>query len=415
MSSRLLSGLILAISLTGCTSVRMDMKELSPTKELLGNLPVKSSLQVYTAVPYIQEGSARFLNKSYAYRKIHNRKKLQETSLNIAKKYFSDVQEYNANNETNYFIFFTGNFDTNNLLGLLTSTVRGQVYNGQGKLIYDETVSGREITGGGLNDASLYNAVSKAQINFYDKLFKSSYGKLNDTDSKISAYKLVNKIDRSLLRSISSATGYIINKDGNIITNRHAVNNCLAVKLIHDGKEYSAKIEHLSSDYDLAILDSTITTNKFAVFSHNNYKPRLGEDIVVIGYPLQGVLTSKLSLTKGNISALAGINDNDSMYQITAPVQKGNSGGPLLNMSGRVIGVIQSKLDAVLMANYTGDIPQNVNFAIKKRNILNFLRKNQTKYATANKRRKISTPDVADAASLFTVNLSCIGYVDILI
>ena len=90
-----------------------------------------------------------------------------------------------------------------------------------------------------------------------------------------------------------------------------------------------------------------------------------GEQIVIYGFPLAGALASTGNLATGIVSALAGLGDDTSKLQISAPIQPGNSGGPVLDQSGHVIGVVVSKLNAIKAASITGDIPQNVNFAIK--------------------------------------------------
>ncbi|MDA1325678.1 MAG: serine protease, partial [Proteobacteria bacterium] len=87
---------------------------------------------------------------------------------------------------------------------------------------------------------------------------------------------------------------------------------------------------------------------------------RTGNDIIVAGYPLHGLLSSDLNVTKGIISALTGPGDDRRIMQITAPVQPGNSGGPLLDTSGNVVGVIVSKLNALRVARATGTLPANV-------------------------------------------------------
>ena len=91
---------------------------------------------------------------------------------------------------------------------------------------------------------------------------------------------------------------------------------------------------------------------------------RPGDPVVDVGFPLQGILTSDLNVTTGNVSALAGPGNDRRLMQVTAPVQPGNSGGPLLDLSGNIVGVVVSKLDAEKLAELTGDIPQNVNFVI---------------------------------------------------
>ena len=113
---------------------------------------------------------------------------------------------------------------------------------------------------------------------------------------------------------------------------------------------------------DLALIEGP-TSSKSATFSQGR-GVRPGDDIVVIGFPLHGLLTSDPSVTTGNVSALAGPGDDRRFLQITAPVQQGNSGGPLLDLAGNVVGVVVAKLDAIKVANLIGDIPQNVNFAV---------------------------------------------------
>jgi S1-C subfamily serine protease len=101
---------------------------------------------------------------------------------------------------------------------------------------------------------------------------------------------------------------------------------------------------------------------------------RRGDTVVTYGFPLTGILSSGPTLTTGDVSALSGLRDNPLQYQISAPVQPGNSGGPLLDAQGHVVGVVTSKLNAARIAQMTGgDIPQNVNFAVKGAEALAFL------------------------------------------
>jgi len=90
----------------------------------------------------------------------------------------------------------------------------------------------------------------------------------------------------------------------------------------------------------------------------------LNVDITVAGYPLSGIL-SGLNVTRGSVSGLKGLAGDSILMQISAPVQPGNSGGPAVDQAGRVVGVVVSKLDARKVAEVIGDIPQNVNFAVR--------------------------------------------------
>ena len=125
------------------------------------------------------------------------------------------------------------------------------------------------------------------------------------------------------------------------------------------------------------------------------------------GYPFGGLLASDLHVTSGNISALAGLQDDSTRLQITAPVQPDNSGGPLLDESGNVIGVVVSRLNALGVARATGSIPQNVNFAIKGSVARMFLEIHGVPYGRADGHGKLTTQAVADLARGFTVAVEC--------
>jgi hypothetical protein len=128
--------------------------------------------------------------------------------------------------------------------------------------------------------------------------------------------------------------------------------------------------------------------------------------VVTYGFPLSGLLSSGPTLTTGDVSALAGLRDNPMHFQISAPVQPGNSGGPLLDAQAHVIGVVVSKLNAARIAEMTGgDIPQNVNFAIKGTEALAFLTANgvqpRLESSTGAERRPAQIGEVANPATLF--------------
>jgi S1-C subfamily serine protease len=122
---------------------------------------------------------------------------------------------------------------------------------------------------------------------------------------------------------------------------------------------------------DLALLRAPVRLPVAAIRDDGGI--RAGDSVVAVGFPLPGLLASEANVTTGTVSALAGIDNDTRFLQITVPVQPGNSGGPLLDLEGRVVGVVVGKLDALQVASVTGDIPQNVNFAIKAGVVRDFL------------------------------------------
>ena len=115
----------------------------------------------------------------------------------------------------------------------------------------------------------------------------------------------------------------------------------------------------------------------------------------------------QVNVTVGTISALAGIYNDSHVLQMTTPVQQGNSGGPLLDASGNVVGVVVTKLNARAMAAEIGDFPQNVNFAIKSDVVKRFLDAHQVRYRTAVSKDQRSNPDIGDMGRVVTVLVEC--------
>ena len=176
-------------------------------------------------------------------------------------------------------------------------------------------------------------------------------------------------------REIGSGTGFIVGPR-QVLTNNHVVRQCRGLRARNaQGQEIDATVRATDAEKDLALLDLRQEAGPAVTFRQGP-QVRRGEAVVTYGFPLAGVLSSGPTLTTGDISALAGLADNQAQYQISAPVQPGNSGGPLLDSSGHVVGVIVSKLNAQRIAQRTGDIPQNVNFAVKGDQALDFLRRN---------------------------------------
>jgi surface antigen len=126
-----------------------------------------------------------------------------------------------------------------------------------------------------------------------------------------------------------------------------------------------------------------------------------------LGYPLSGLLASTANVSVGNVSALAGLADDSRYLQISAPVQPGNSGGPLIDSGGQLVGIVTAKLNAARVARVTGDIPQNVNFALKAEVARTFLDSIGIVYQTLRSKQQLSPADVGDIARPFTVQIKC--------
>ena len=205
----------------------------------------------------------------------------------------------------------------------------------------------------------------------------------------------------------ASGSGAIISADGDILTNAHVVNGCAQITVRYvSGTSANALLVARDERNDLAVIRSKATSSPVAVF-REGISIRAGDAVVALGHPLSGLLSTAASVSVGNVSALAGLRDDSRYLQISAPVQPGNSGGPLLDASGHLVGIVTSKLNAALVGRVTGDIPQNVNFALKAEIARTFLDSNGIVYQTAPSNGRLSPADVGDIGRPFTVNIEC--------
>jgi TPR repeat protein len=208
-------------------------------------------------------------------------------------------------------------------------------------------------------------------------------------------------------RPTAMASGIVVSRDGNVVTNRHAVQDCREIKVLRHGKALPATRVAIDQGADLAVLWIPEHSAETAEFRGEG-PIRPGESVAVVGYPLQGVLSSQPSITTGIVSAVAGPHDDQQLLQITAPVQPGNSGGPLLDQGGAVVGVVVGKLQATQAVNLAAEAPENVNFAVNAELARTLLDRAGIKYETLTANQTLSTPAIAERAFKFTVIVDCI-------
>ena len=156
---------------------------------------------------------------------------------------------------------------------------------------------------------------------------------------------------------------------------------------------------------DVALLKGE--KNKNIAFIRGGRGIRQGDDIIAYGYPLSGILSSSAKVTTGTVNSLSGLGDDFRYMQVSAPVQPGNSGGPLLDKGGNVVGIVTAKINAMKIQKATGDIPQNINFALKSSIVKDLLDANEIDYETRASRKELSTSDIVAVAKKFTVKIQC--------
>jgi len=205
-----------------------------------------------------------------------------------------------------------------------------------------------------------------------------------------------------------SGSGFGVSQDGYIVTNYHVVAGCNTIQIAEGFTRTLAPVVAADKSNDLALLKAD---RVFESAAHISSIPlRLGEPVWAAGFPLNGILAPSINVTPGAVSSEAGISNTTTRVQITAPIQPGNSGGPLLTKNGSVAGVVVQSLSSVQVAlALGGKIPQNVNFAIKASVLRDFLDSSHVYYTLAapGEGPALDPTVLAEQARTFTVALEC--------
>ena len=209
--------------------------------------------------------------------------------------------------------------------------------------------------------------------------------------------------ERDQPRTGGSGTGFFINSEGAMLTNAHVIEGCQAVTV--DGKP--ADIVTVSQTFDLAVVKPRHVED-VSYLSFARTEAGLNADITIAGYPLHGLLGG-LNVSRGSVSSMKGLGGDETSVQISAPVQPGNSGGPVIDRSGNIVGVVVSKLDTVLLADAIGDIAQNVNFAIRGSMAKIFLQTNGISFYERDSAEDIRPEQAATTLQAATRLIQCVS------
>ena len=207
--------------------------------------------------------------------------------------------------------------------------------------------------------------------------------------------------------SDQSGTGFVVSANGHLVTNHHVIDACVGDIQGNLTGEAPVKLRVVSSDEtnDLALLQAPTPFKEMATIKEKAVHS--GDSVVAIGFPYRGLLSSDFTVTTGIVSSLSGLMNDTRFLQISAAVQPGNSGGPLLSSTGEIVGVVAAKLNALRVARATGSIPENINFAIKTGALRDFLDNSVVPYQTTDLKAELKTTDIARNARGFTLLITC--------
>ncbi len=287
-------------------------------------------------------------------------------------------------------------FDTNFQMEALYSAY--QTYRG---ILSVAAVDARFATSKTSSSEIIANALAKVQTVWVDS--KTQQWELFHREAEKEISKILNKdkdkypeINDNEILAASSGTGFFVSNQGHMITNHHVISGCNYVKVIYEGDEYNSEILAVDKTNDLAIIKSNIVPKK--TYSVSTKDAKLLEPVIIAGYPLGKKISQSIKATSGTVTSLSGLGDNYAEFQTDAALNSGNSGGPIINNKGNVVGVAVSK--------WQEEGVESFNFGIKSSILTTFANANNLEFLKAN-RTKLDKESLGNLITKATVYLEC--------
>ncbi|WP_157994173.1 MULTISPECIES: S1C family serine protease [Steroidobacteraceae] len=204
------------------------------------------------------------------------------------------------------------------------------------------------------------------QANGYSGLYRELERILNEASQPKSAAQVAVATDAPQGPVLAgTGTGFLVSRSGTVITSNHVIDGAKRI-VVHftDATQAEATVTARSSMTDLAVLETRIPRQTYLGLAPAR-SAAVGMRVFTYGFPATSVLGREPKYTDGTVSALSGIDDDQTYLQMSVPVQPGNSGGPVIDDTGNVVGVVASTAAITAFLRNTGSLPQNVNWAVK--------------------------------------------------
>ena len=220
-----------------------------------------------------------------------------------------------------------------------------------------------------------------------------------------------------------TGSGFFVSKMGHVITNAHVVQNCKKVTIGDNAnKQVPAELINTDRSNDLALLklstlemasaESKSLIQKLGIVVVplaskgllRSEDVRLGEKVLVAGYPFGDTFSNTIKVTTGVVSATRGAGDDSGQFQLDAAVQPGNSGGPIYDSSGNIVGVVTSQLNKRTF----GSLVENVNFGVKASTVRQFLVSSGLSSKKSERTEEKSTEQLAEIAQNQALMVMCL-------
>ncbi|TKB46281.1 S1 family peptidase [Thalassotalea mangrovi] len=330
-------------------------------------------------------------------------KALREGVAAAFSPYFSDVSFLDVSSDKPIGLLLDIKPDWQFEYGQIIASFDYKLFDTTGKVINQGKVSNKAGLNYSQTDAAFFNSTYKAM----QQLVVRVLNKHLPTAEKYPATLAMQDVNTNLLideeKPRSSGTAFLINKTGHLLTAEHVIRDCLVTKIKFADQVYDAKIANTSQLLDLALLATDIESSDYlAIRAAGDLE--LGEKVVSVSYPLKGLLASSPNLTLGNVTSKKALQGSLGLFQFSAPIQPGSSGGAIVSESGEAIGVVTSTLNVAELIK-EGIVPQNINFALNGQYVSRFLDRNQIAYAT--QASEISSTSVNEATLASTAQVAC--------
>ncbi|MFD2165623.1 serine protease [Thalassotalea euphylliae] len=392
----ILAAIVVSLTLTGCANT----SRVTNKPKVKVNASVETPNSTELAI-YLPEGKRTL---EFFSGTLHRPgKALQDSVIEAFKPYFKNYRLFDYKNDVDKFgllLDLDPEWKFEN--GKVYSTINYNIYLPSGENIRSGTFKNNATANYRHTDAAFFNSSFKA----LQSLAISILNKQLPSQEKFPSAGNMAAFDLNLLinadKPVSSGTAFLLNSHGNFMTSNHVVKSCMVTKVKFKDGVFDVKLEENSKLLDLAVFSSAVSDKDFLPIRKSE-KINLGEKVVSVSYPLKGVLASSANLTLGNVTSKKALQGSLGLFQFSAPIQPGSSGGALVAESGEVIGVVTSTLNAKELIE-EGIVPQNINFALQSHYLSKFLDAHQIQYET---NKNLALQDVNDIALASTGQVVC--------
>ncbi len=210
--------------------------------------------------------------------------------------------------------------------------------------------------------------------------------------------------------SYYSGTGFVLTRQGQAVTNAHVIENCAEILVrTTDGSMHPATLRARDEKLDLALLDTALQPERPARLRHSMTDIQVQEKVMLMGYPQDAAKEGKYQVAFSTVRGLTGLSGETQWLQFEDSVRMGNSGGPLLDFAGNVVGVITGKATLIRHNSLAArdEVVDTSDFAINLETLRGFLAQNRVRYESRDSLMRLSDRQIESLGREFIVNVLC--------